>query len=131
METDPKPSGKIQKQPGLRFTAVAVVMRTVRTEKYGVDQSSCIRDAATHFVVYSHQRVRVEKIPGETGLIGDNDHMPSGTVKTGDCFKAAGYRNPFLRSFYIRSGVFIDDSIAIENDQLHGSRFRGVAAIRR
>jgi hypothetical protein len=100
-------------------------MRTVRTEKYGIDQSTCIRDAAVHFVVYSNQSVRVEKIPGETGLIGRNDHMPSGTVKIGDCFKAAGYRNPFLRRFYIRSGVFIDDTITIENDQLHGSRLRG------
>jgi hypothetical protein len=51
-------------------------------------------------------------------------------VKTGDCFKAAGYRNPFLRRFYIRSGVSIDDTIAIENDQLHGSRLRGATVNR-
>ena len=61
----------------------------------------------------------IEQMAGDSGLIGCNGDCVTRLAERCNGLYAAGDGHPLLSRLDVIVGVFVDDTIPVENDQLH------------
>jgi len=109
----------IDQQSWLRLATPAMVFRCMGTEEYGIDLPTGIPDCTAHLLMNAHQCVQVEQATSNPGLVGCHYYTPACPVQSCDCSQAAGNWMPLTGRLDVVVRVLVDDTVAIENYQLH------------
>lgn len=91
----------------------------MRTEKNGFDHSTGRLDGSLHLLVDGVQGHDVEITAAKAGLVCCDNDFITGLGQAGNRFQRTGQGNPFIRCLDERIGIFINHTIAVQNNEFH------------
>src|SRR5690606_2201114 len=119
----------LPQQAGLWFATLAAFIRAVGPEKHTGDVPASLFDHAAHLLVHMCQLEFVEVLAGDAGLVAGPHHGEAGGGKPGDGLNAAGNGDPLVSGLDVVVGVLVDDTVPVQNDQIHKRGSRLVAEV--
>ena len=93
----------------------------MRTEKDGIDFTTLGTHRFEHFGLDAPKHVHVEQPAGDTRLVAGDDDLVAVAMQTGDGLQTSGNGDPLLGRLDVFVRVFVDDAVAIEDDEFHMS----------
>ena len=112
-------SGDLFQHAGQRFAAGAAVVRPVRAMNDQTDLTTLLRHQLAQATVHRFEGGFVVIAACQPRLVGGYRHGPAGLAQTGNGVDRAGDGNPLVERLDVGVGVFIDDAVAVEDQQFH------------
>ena len=103
-----------------RLAAIAVIIRAMGAESDMSKLTTLSCSQRSHFGVHGLEVRRLEITASQATLVGRNRYLKTGFAKFADGGSAACQWNPLINGFYLSVGVFVQHTVAVEDDKRVG-----------